>query len=796
MAALTITHPYVSNIPDAGDSSLVQPSNWNEAHVAVGDATATTGYVLVAQGSGQPPAWSNSPSIFITFPDGNVGAPGVAFTAQPATGLYRIGSGNVGLSLAGTLYYNFNTTSLSPGANDQVPLGTGASAWADLFLATGAVVNFGNGNLTLTHAASTLTMAGGTLVLPATGLQIGLSNPFSDSAGTLTLRNVDALDATTEGTIEAAIDTLPNLVNIQGRVVTLADAGADSLFGWDDSSSAYQNLSAADVRTIIDVRTKLTSDTTYNIPGDFSTLSSAVSYLSASVDGGDHNVTIQFANGTYSEAVFFVRPFVGIKTLLIQGNLADNTLVTLASSSGGSIFQMQEPNNTIVHIRSLTVDVTGTAPAIGVFHSSVLMLTDLYWMGSSGNNIAIGTSDFVKTNIFGHHYVEALGGTTSTWFYFGDLSTVSVEPSATIEIVGTPQFSSFFVVQGGGYLSTEGATFVNGASATGGQYAVFTGGIINLLSTTGQLPGNSSFNDGTGIVRDASGVIISNILSASGLFSGFMRVGSQSFPNNTTAGDITGVRLSLGNTAFSAANGLFSNLVGSITGTSGTIYGSLNTLSLAPSGASTADYRCFAVVCDANTAQNLSGTMAAGYFENKISSAGTYATSYGIRTLGLNVPSTTTVLGGVGNAIGAEFKGLSSVGNALSVTVFNVVAVDILTLTNSGSGPLTVASQAGLRVAEQTGATDNTDILIGTGTIPSGNYAVYSASTRLSYFAGAITTNGALTINAAVMIATTTPFTNGAAAAAGTLGNAPAAGNPTKWIPVNDNGTTRYIPAW
>lgn len=37
---------------------------------------------------------------------------------------------------------------------------------------------------------------------------------------------------------------------------------------------------------------------------------------------------------------------------------------------------------------------------------------------------------------------------------------------------------------------------------------------------------------------------------------------------------------------------------------------------------------------------------------------------------------------------------------------------------------------------------------------------------------------------------------NGAAAAAGTLGNAPVAGNPTKWVPFNDNGVTRYVPAW
>jgi hypothetical protein len=37
---------------------------------------------------------------------------------------------------------------------------------------------------------------------------------------------------------------------------------------------------------------------------------------------------------------------------------------------------------------------------------------------------------------------------------------------------------------------------------------------------------------------------------------------------------------------------------------------------------------------------------------------------------------------------------------------------------------------------------------------------------------------------------------NGAGTATGTLTNAPVAGNPTKWITLNDNGTTRYIPAW
>jgi hypothetical protein len=39
-------------------------------------------------------------------------------------------------------------------------------------------------------------------------------------------------------------------------------------------------------------------------------------------------------------------------------------------------------------------------------------------------------------------------------------------------------------------------------------------------------------------------------------------------------------------------------------------------------------------------------------------------------------------------------------------------------------------------------------------------------------------------------------FDDGAGASAGTLTNAPAVGNPTKWIPIDDNGTTRHIPAW
>lgn len=62
--------------------------------------------------------------------------------------------------------------------------------------------------------------------------------------------------------------------------------------------------------------------------------------------------------------------------------------------------------------------------------------------------------------------------------------------------------------------------------------------------------------------------------------------------------------------------------------------------------------------------------------------------------------------------------------------------------------------------------------------------------------AGLLTAVGLVVTSGTRLAASTQSFTNGAGAFAGTLLNAPAVGNPTKWIAVDDNGTTRHIPAW
>lgn len=55
---------------------------------------------------------------------------------------------------------------------------------------------------------------------------------------------------------------------------------------------------------------------------------------------------------------------------------------------------------------------------------------------------------------------------------------------------------------------------------------------------------------------------------------------------------------------------------------------------------------------------------------------------------------------------------------------------------------------------------------------------------------------GSITTSDTRLHTTSVALTNAAGAAVGTLNNAPVAGNPTKWIEINDNGTIRRIPTW
>jgi hypothetical protein len=105
-------------------------------------------------------------------------------------------------------------TQLLPDANDGATIGISGTAWSDLFLASGAVIDFSASDVTLTHSSNTLTLGGGDLALgtnnitgvgyisfgadPADAGAIRLSNNtfvFSEKASTGTDISVIGVDA-------------------------------------------------------------------------------------------------------------------------------------------------------------------------------------------------------------------------------------------------------------------------------------------------------------------------------------------------------------------------------------------------------------------------------------------------------------------------------------------------------------------------------------------------------------------------------------------------------------------------
>jgi len=80
------------------------------------------------------------------------------------------------------------------------------------------------------------------------------------------------------------------------------------------------------------------------------------------------------------------------------------------------------------------------------------------------------------------------------------------------------------------------------------------------------------------------------------------------------------------------------------------------------------------------------------------------------------------------------------------------------------------------------------------GNVSSGTnkWNCYMQGTAPNYFQGLIQIPG----GTQAILQSIGAVTSGAGANVGTLTNSPVTGNPTKWIPFNDAGTIRYIPAW
>lgn len=156
--------------------------------------------------------------------------------------------------------------------------------------------------------------------------------------------------------------------------------------------------------------------------------------------------------------------------------------------------------------------------------------------------------------------------------------------------------------------------------------------------------------------------------------------------------------------------------------------------------------------------------------------------------------SDSTDRNGAGAGASLTIQGASSVGPAfrMSTTAAGMFSVFVHatnghTYFGTGSGSLIVTNGA-----NSSGSTLFSVTTGGAFSIP-GTLAVTGATT----LTGLLTANGGITVvGGSKLLTTNTELTNYMGANSATLDNSPITGDPTKWIAIDDNGTTRYIPTW
>jgi hypothetical protein len=300
----------------------------------------------------------------------------------------------------------------------------------------------------------------------------------------------------------------------------------------------------------------------------------------------------------------------------------------------------------------------------------------------------------------------------------------------------------------GGTAQTTSQPLINATQTWNNASTNFTGILENVTNTASvgtsklidlQVAGATKFNVTVGGTVGI-GTSPSNALDVVGnnTASGWLRVGSNSTPSNTSAGDFTATRMSIGNNyALGGVWGLAANITGTDTEVASGSSDPLVDLTqyIAPASASAASPRTFVMSNNISTSYGMTGSTTAGWFENRITTAGAISSLNGSQGYGIVVPTAATALGTVTNVVGGLFQGVNSFGNSLTSTITNAYGVQI---SNSGLASLALTNQAGLSVAAQTSGTNNTDILFGTLTIPAGNYGLYQADSSSNYLKGSL----------------------------------------------------------
>ena len=526
----------------------------------------------------------------------------------------------VDIKIAGNVEVKMTATALAPGASDGNALGTAALEWSDLFLADGAVINFGDDqDVSLTHVADTgillsstdklmfndasqfIQGASATVLDIAATDEIELTATLIDVVGNLavsgTIVGAGALTAATSITVGSAVLTEAELETLDGITVGTAiaskvvttDANIDTSgqrnltisgeldaatgdFSGDVDIDGTANLDVVDIdgATQIDaIVTVGVNDTGYDVKF-FGDTSGAHLLWDASADDlklvGAAGLTVA---GATDLASLTVDNFTldGNTLALSSGEMLLDAAADMVLDSGGATIELKDDGTHIGRFSLVNSNFT---------LKSIVSDKDIIFLGDDGgveitaltlDMSAAGAATFNST-VTGTTFVGALTGNV-TGNTSGTALTVTQAAQSAITSVGTLTALTVDDVAIDGKVMTmtgsSGDTFVTTVAANGATSLVTTDASAAAAHLTITADGTVDINS-AGVLTLDSGAAI-NIEPASGsaiLLDGTISVdagvvtGATSITSTAFVGNLTGTVATATQNSITTATGLVS----------------------------------------------------------------------------------------------------------------------------------------------------------------------------------------------------------------------------------------------
>jgi hypothetical protein len=432
------------------------------------------------------------------------------------------------------------TSHLIPNADATYDLGSTAQGWNDLHLGSGGVINLDGGDVTLTHSANTITVAGGT---------------FAAAAITGT-----TIDATTDFTIGSTVITDDSIVMTPSTSDTITFSGATNgalaITTVDDAAAAANITITADGTVDINSAGLMTLDSGGNI--------------ALEPAGGSHiklDDVIQVDSGVVTGATSITSTaFVGDITGDVTGNTSGTALtVTQAAQSAitslGTLTTLSVDNitingNTISSTAGTDLNITPLAGQQIVLDGAIVVDAGVVTGATS-----ITSTDLIGTNIDGILGADTARAITATTIGCGAITstgnlavtgTITGDTSLTLDsttwttaelgvldgvTAGTAAASKALVLDGSKNIATIG-TIGCGAITTSGNLAV-----------TGTITGDTSLTlDTTTLTTAELGVLDSVTAGTAAASKALVLDGSKNIATIGTVG--CGAITSTGNSSF------------------------------------------------------------------------------------------------------------------------------------------------------------------------------------------------------------------------------------------------------